>query len=263
MSKQRSDDQYNSNLYETRRGPRPIVIIFFIVLVTVASLFTFGLYQLYTTTNEAIENSPIFNPVRSLLVKSTPEILPDPRTIVIKVNQLARLETAQLEAEQIVTSERDTDVLFGLFGESIVFVAVGEVIAGIDFAKLEDGDIQVVDPDTVMIHLPKSEILVSALDNDKSYVVDRDTGLFSGADPQLETQVRQIGEAAILEYALEEVGIIEIADENAKQYMEGFLNELGFENVEFTDEKPPVPEPYVQEVPKGHILVTVTPSPNE
>lgn len=234
--------------------------IFFITFTVVAILFGIGLYQLYQTTNEVIDNNPLLRPVKSLLIRSTPEILPDPMTIVLKVNQIARLETAQMQAEKIVTSERDTDVLFGLFGESIVFVAVGEVIGGIDFGKMEEGDIQVVDPNTVMVHLPESEILVATLDNQKSYVVDRDTGLFTGADPELETQVRQIGEQAILEYALEEVKILEIADENAQEYMEGFLNELGFENVIFTDEKPPIPEPYVQEVPKGHVLVTVTPS---
>jgi hypothetical protein len=35
---------------------------------------------------------------------------------------------------------------------------------------------------------------------------------------------------------------------------------LGFTNVTFTDSTPPPPaEPFVQEVPKGYILVTPTP----
>ena len=260
MSKENFDDRYDDDRRGRRSRFRPIVVTFFIVLFAVIGLFGIGLYQLYQTTNDVIENNPLLKPVRSLLIQSTPEILPDPLTIVNQVNQIARLETARLEAEKIVTSERDTDTLFGIFGESIVFVAAGEVIAGIDLQKMEEGDIQVVDPTTIMVHLPDSEILVATLDNQKSYVVDRDVGLFTGADPQLETQVRQIGEQAILEYAVEEVKILERADQGAREYLEGFLNELGFEEVIFTDEKPPVPPPYVQEIPKGHVLVTVTPS---
>lgn len=254
------DDHDNGGRGRRRRSAwRPIVGVFLIVLAIFAGIFGWGMYQLYQTTNEKIENNPILNLGKNLLLKATPEILPDPLTIITSVSQLARLETARVEAEKIVTSERDTDTLFGLFGESLVFVAVGEVIAGVDFAKMEDGDVQVVDPVTVMIYLPDAEILVATLDNQKSYVVDRDVGLFTGADPELETQVRQIGEASILEYALDEVKILEIADQNAQEYMEGFLNDLGFENVIFTDEKPPIPEPYVQEIPKGRVLVTPTP----
>ena len=259
MSNRNYDDRYDDDRGRRRSAFRPVVITFFVVLFAVAALFGLGLYQLYQTANEVVQNNPFLKPVRTLLIQSTPEILPDPMTIVLQVNQIARLETAELKAEKIVTSQRDTDTLFGLFGESIVFVAVGQVIAGVDFQKMEEGDIQVVDPDTVMVHLPEAEILVATLDNQQSYVVDRDVGLFTGADPQLETQVRQIGEKAILDYAIEEVQILDTADQNAKQYLEGFLNELGFEEVIFTDEKPPVPPPYVQEIPKGHILVTVTP----
>ncbi|MEM8861254.1 MAG: DUF4230 domain-containing protein, partial [Chloroflexota bacterium] len=229
MSKRNNND--DEQAYETRQrgsGLRTALSIFLIVL----TVFLIGLgwmaYQLFQTTNEAIDNSPLFRPVRSLLLSATPEILPDPLTILNRVNQLARLETASVEAEKIVTSERDTDVLLGLFGESIVFVAAGEVIAGIDLDKMESGDIQVVDPTTVMVHLPDAEILVATLDNEKSYVVDRDVGLFTGADQDLETQVRQIGEAAILEYAVDEIKILEIAEQNGQEFMLGFLIELGF-----------------------------------
>ena len=259
MSTQNNNDRDYEERRERRARRRAIMGAFLLAFAIFSGIFAWAGYQLYRDTNEAIENNPILNLGKNLLLQATPEILPDPLTILNSVSQLARLETARVEAEKIVTSERDTQTLFGLFGESLVFVAVGEVIAGVDLAKMEDGDIQVVDPVTVMVHLPEAEVLVATLDNNKSYVVDRDVGLFTGADPELETQVRQIGEASILEYALDEVKILEVADQNAKDYMAGFLNDLGFENVIFTDEKPPVPEPYEQEIPKGRVLATPTP----
>jgi len=235
---------------------RLVTIIVFVVIV-LAGMFAYGLVSTYT--QEVVSNDPLVSLVKSITAPATPVILPDPTTIVREVNQLARLETASFSGEKVIKSERNTDQLWGIFGESLVFVAHGEVIAGIDLQAMEDGDIQVVDPTTVMVHLPDAEIFVATLDNQQSYVVDRDIGLFTGADPELETQVRQAGETAVLEAALE-FGILQTADENAQDYMENFLHGLGFETVIFTPDTPPVPEPYVQEIPKGRTL-TETPTP--
>ncbi|MEM7800296.1 MAG: hypothetical protein AAF633_13965, partial [Chloroflexota bacterium] len=65
-------------------------------------------------------------------------------------------------------------------------------------------------------------------------------------------------ESSVLEAALE-FGLLEDAENNAQDYMESFLNELGFEEVIFTDDTPPVPPPYEQDVPKGRVLPTATP----
>ena len=235
---------------------RLATIIVFVVIV-LAGMFAYGLVSTYT--QEVVSNDPIVSLVRRITAQATPVILPDPTTIVREVTQLARLETASFAGEKVIKSERNTDQLWGIFGESLVFVAYGEVIAGIDLQKMEEGDIQVVDPTTVMVHLPDAEIFIATLDNQRSYVVDRDVGLFTGADPELETQVRQAGEAAVLEAAME-FGILQTADENAQEYMENFLHGLGFETVIFTPETPPVPEPYVQEIPKGRTL-SATPTP--
>ncbi|MEM7797837.1 MAG: DUF4230 domain-containing protein, partial [Chloroflexota bacterium] len=172
---------------------RRFISLILIIVVILAGLFSYGLVTIYMQENETGVSNPLLRPVRSLLLEVTPEILPNRSIIVNQVNRLARLETASFEGEKVVTSQRDTDTLFGLFGESMVFVAYGQVIAGIDLSKMAEEDIQVIDPTTVMVHLPEAEILVATLDNDRSYVVDRDVGLFTGADPQLESEVRKIG----------------------------------------------------------------------
>jgi hypothetical protein len=110
--------------------------------------------------------------------------------------------------------------------------------------------------------MPAAKIFddLPALDNQKSYVADRDTGLLAGADAQLETEVRQVAEARLREEAIA-TGLIETADFNARQYMLNFLQGVGFENVIFSEDVPPTPVPYVQEVPKGYMLVTPTAVP--
>jgi len=163
-----------------------------------------------------------------------------------------------------VRAERDQDLLWGAFGETMLFVAYGEVIAGVDLAKMTPEDMQVVDPTTVMVNLPDAEIFVATLDNDRSYVADRDTGVAigftGGIDPNLETEVRQRAEQEILEAALE-VDILGTADENAETFMRTFLEGLGFETIIFTDGPPPPVPPYVQPTSKGQIIITPTATP--
>jgi hypothetical protein len=225
-------------------------------------VFAVGAFTVYGYVNQVAQQTgvaePILGFIREITVKATPAIVPDRVTIVRQVSTLARLETASYEGEKVVTSQRGTNALFGAFSESMVFVAYGEVIAGIDLFKMTEADVVVVDPTTVMIHLPPAEIFVATLDNELSYVAHRDTGLFTQADAQLETGVRQAGQQAILEASLE-YGILQLAEQNGQNYMENFLKGLGFETIIFTEETPPPAPPYVQPVPKGYILVTPTP----
>ena len=231
------------------------IIIFFCLLSGIVAMFAVGANR---AKNEVVE--PVSNLVRQLVLPVTPEIIPNPTTIIREIQDLQRLETASFEFEKVITAETKQDLLWGLLGESVVFVANGKVYAGVDFAKMAESDLQVYDPVTVYVHLPKAEIFedIPVLDTQKSYVADRDTGLFTRADPELETQVRQEAEKAIRE-AADESEILARADNNARQYMIAFLSGLGFENIVFTDESPEPAQPYVQEVPKGFAITPAAP----
>lgn len=241
---------------------RKLMYLFFVVFFLMASL---AAYMVIATMNK-VDNAvtqPLENLVKQLIIPATPVILPSSTTIVHQINDLARLETASVELEKLITAERgNTNVLWGIMSESMIFVAHGKVVAGVDFAEMTPADVQVVDPDTVMVHLPPAKIFddLPALDNEKSYVADRDTGLLAGADAQMETEVRRVAEQRLREEAIAS-GVIETANYNAQQYMINFLQGLGFETIEFTTDTPPTPMPYVQEIPKGYVLVTPTPVP--
>lgn len=233
------------------------VAYFLLVVLLAMGVFTMA-FVLMTANTARQAAEPIGNLVRDLVLPATPVVLPDPVVIVREVKDLARLETASMTLEKVVRAEREQELLWGAFGETLIFVAHGEVIAGVDLAKMQEDDVQVVDPVTVMVHLPEPEIFTVDLDNERSYVADRDTGLLARSDPQLETLVRRAADQE-LQAAAEESDILSQADENAELYMRGFLQELGFENIIFTDTKPPEPPPFEQEIPKGYSLTPVAP----
>lgn len=240
---------------------RKFVYVFLILFFIVGSIAAYAVVRGVNRTDQAIVQ-PIGDLVRQLAVPATPVILPNPSLIVNQINDLARLETASVEVEKVITAERNSEALWGALGETLIFVANGTVVAGVDFAEMQPGDVQVVDPDTVMVYLPEARIFedLPVLNNEASYVADRDTGLLTRADPELETEVRRVAEATIREEA-SGTGVVDRANENARAFVRQMLNDLGFEYVIFTEGPPPVPTPYVQPVPKGQVLTTPTPGP--
>ncbi len=85
---------------------------------------------------------------------------------------------------------------------------------------------------SVSVHLPAAEIFTVSVDNQKSKVYSRETGLFSSPDPNLETEVRQAGERQIRDAAMQD-GVLDSASKNGKQTLTSLLNGLGFDSVEF------------------------------
>lgn len=238
---------------------RKLVYVFLIIFFAIGSFAAYTFVRGVQTVDDAVVE-PIGDLVRQLVLPVTPEILPNPTTIVLEIKDLARLETASFELEKVVTAESNQDVLWGALGEKLVFVAHGKVIAGVDMSTMRADDLRVVDPNTVWVHLPEAKVFddLPVLDNDLSYVADRDTGLFTSADPELETVVRREAEDAILE-AAQSGELLGRANENAEAYMRNFLQGLGFEEVVFMDETPPEPPAYEQPVPKGFAVTPVSP----
>jgi len=169
----------------------------------------------------------------SEVLNPTPTVLADPVTIIHDVRSLARLETVQYSVERVITAERGGGVLEALFGDKLLFVAHGVVIAGVDLEKLQPEDMW-VEGEVLYVNLPDSEIFIATLDNEKSYVYNRDTGLLTKGDVNLETSARRIAENAIEESALED-GILQQASRNAELYISLLLRDLGYPEVIFVN----------------------------
>ena len=188
------------------------------------------------TTGELVEPVNVLNTRAAGIFNATPTVFADPVTIIRDVRALARLETIRYSMEKVITAETGSGDLSFLFGDKLLFVAHGTVIAGIDLANLDEEDLSLRNG-TLYVTLPAVEIFVATLDNEKSYVYDRETGLLSKGDLNLETLARQSAEEAILQAALED-GILQQAQDNAGNYLERLFNALGYPEVEleFPDE---------------------------
>jgi hypothetical protein len=133
--------------------------------------------------------------------------------------------------DKIVTGEKGTPFLPNfLAGDRLLMLVHGQVVAGVDFSRLRGDDIR-VDGKSVRVHLPAPQVLLTRLDNTRTRVYSRDTGLLVPADPNLETQVRQEAERELLAEAVQD-GILTTARQNAQGTLTGLLLGLGFQSVE-------------------------------
>jgi Protein of unknown function (DUF4230) len=155
----------------------------------------------------------------------------DQPTVIRQIRELQRLETVSYTMDKIVSGERENPVLPRfLAGDRLLLVVHGEAIAGVDLSKLQPSNV-VVNGRSVSIQLPQAEIFTVRLDNAKTRVYSRDTGLFSTPDPNLEGEVRQEAERQLQAAALQD-GILKTADKNAHRTLTTILTGLGFGNVE-------------------------------
>ena len=159
------------------------------------------------------------------------KVTPSGPVVLLQMQKLARLETSRFNGQAIVKSETKGVLPISIAGDSLLFVAHGEVVAGIDLAKMQDGDVR-VEGETVHVKLPAAEIFHTRLDNKSSEVYQRQTGFFSKPDINLETQARVQSEDRLREAALQS-GILKQADENARDAVRKQLQSAGVENLQF------------------------------
>ncbi len=202
-----------------------------IVLAFVVYIFARGVHE---TTEPLKELRGVIATQMSQLFHPTPTVMPDPVTIVHEVQELARLETIQYTVEKVIIAETGQGPFGFLFGDRLLLVAHGVVIAGVDLSKLQVEDLWIDDTGQVVLRLPESEIFITSLDNEKSYVYDRDTGLLTHGDVNLEATARIAAEEEINRAALED-GILAQAQLNAENYLYRMLRSLGFPDVIFVE----------------------------
>lgn len=181
-------------------------------------------------TQSAQTNNDLQTQVAQLL-HPTPTILPEPVTIIHEMRSLARLETIQYTVEKVIAAESGQGPLGFLFGDRLLLVAHGKVIAGTDMSKIGGQDIT-RDGLVLKMRLPEPEIFVAVLDNEKTYIFDRSTSVLTKGDPRLETTARQAAEAEILNAAIKD-GILNQAKINTENYLVRMLRHLGFPEVVF------------------------------
>ena len=205
-----------------------LVVIFAAMIIIMVSTIQNSTAQALAPINQA---SDYFSTQSALLFNPTPTVIPDPVTIIHEVRSLARLETVQFTMEKIITTEVGQGATRFFFGDRLLFVGHGRVIAGIDLEKLRPEDMW-LENGILFVRLPKAEIFITNLDNELSYVYDRDTGILTRGEINLETLARQAAEREIQSAAISD-GILKTANRNAENYLARLFRSLGYLDVVF------------------------------
>jgi Protein of unknown function (DUF4230) len=157
-------------------------------------------------------------------------------TVVQHIQQLQRLETVVYSMEKIVSGAQDSRYLPRLLaGDRLLLIVHGDVTAGVDLAALDASQLR-VNGTSIDLNLPEPAVFSTRLDNARTRVYARETGLFSSPDPQLESEVRREAERQLTQAALDG-GILRTAAANARTTLTSLLRGLGFETVNIHSER--------------------------
>jgi hypothetical protein len=152
-------------------------------------------------------------------------------TVLQQVQTLSELVTVKYVMEKVVIFE---DVKWYPGGDNrVLLVAHGNVLAGVDLSQLKAEDIS-ASGTTLKIKLPPPRISAAFLDENKTHVIERTTGLLRLFDKDLEQAARQIAVGDI-HRAAREAGILKDAESRARDQLKLLFLQAGFERVEFQD----------------------------
>ncbi|MBN1579183.1 MAG: DUF4230 domain-containing protein [Anaerolineae bacterium] len=171
-----------------------------------------------------------------VFVPWSPAPAPTPtRSIVVNIEQIrqqAELATVKYTLSTDITSTHVPDDIRKELGvkEEIVLIAYGEVAAGFDLGKLEEGDLW-MDGTRVQLHLPAPELLYVRLDNERTHVVYYNKSWLIGRDLGLEGAARLEAEEKMRQAALES-GVLAQAGEYGQLFFENWFYSMGFTTVQ-------------------------------
>ena len=187
-----------------------------IILIVVLSALAYLAVDHWVAPEKPV-SKPIVNPVKSVSVG----------VVVKKVQSLKELHTGSAWIQTVVAYEEKNEVLGIPVGSAkMMYVAFGEVRAGVDLSELDDNQIW-MNKDTIRVRLPAVKILDSKIDVDQSFVYDVRTSLILAPDTTLlQSDAERVALKKIVETAVEE-GLLDVATENAvdvvRELLEGFV----------------------------------------
>jgi len=151
--------------------------------------------------------------------------------VVTRMQELGRLETSSFTIEKVIEANASTGGAFRdfLFGDKLLLVAHGEVVAGFELAGLGEDDVR-IDGTTIRVTLPAPTVFHARLDNERTRVYDRRSGIFARPDKDLEADARAAAERSIRAAACD-ANILDAASTNAAKQLKALFAAFGFADV--------------------------------
>ncbi len=185
------------------------------ILATLLLGVVFGAAILTLFLHEAKRG--IWDRVASVLSARTLRIDTSQPTVVMQIRRLSRLESVAFAMDKMVSGDREGRILPAfLTGDRILLEVHGEAIAGVDLGQLTSADVR-VNGHEVYVHLPAAQIFTVALDDERTHVYSRTTGLLVPVDPALEGEVREQAVENLRQSALA-AGILATAHQQRLQH---------------------------------------------
>jgi Protein of unknown function (DUF4230) len=153
--------------------------------------------------------------------------------VVEKIQRLGRLQSAVTSLDMVVVDGLTTPTPSGApGGDRILLVVHGESVAGIEMAELRPEEVR-IDAGGHGIHvtLPPAQLFATTLDDQRTRVLVRSTGLPVPTGQALGPMTRARAQDQLQQTALGE-GILDAARRNACATVTALLSSLGFEQVE-------------------------------
>jgi hypothetical protein len=153
-------------------------------------------------------------------------------TVIASIQRLARLESVVYTMDKVVEGDRTNQYLPDILtGDKLLLIVHGQAVAGVDLSSIQASNVQ-IEGRSVTVSMPAAQLLSVSLDNSKTRVYSRVTGLLVPADPNLESEVREKAEAGLRQSALDS-GILNTAEGNARATLTTLLHSLGFQQITF------------------------------
>lgn len=165
------------------------------------------------------------------LTRDRSALRPDAPAVVAQVRQLNQLATVRYTIQKVVGVREPA---YPVGEESILLVVQANVEAGVNLQSLRPDHVDVREDGTLLIRLPRAEILNAALDERETKVWDRQKTWWTPWVPyskDLEQRARVQGLDAAKKAALE-MGILRQAERNAETAIRGLLQLGGVKVVE-------------------------------
>jgi hypothetical protein len=150
--------------------------------------------------------------------------------VISSIRDLANLTTIESVQYTIVEKGNDRGWLSWARGDSVQLFAVAKIGAGVDLSQVTVRDVTLGEDGVVELTLPAAAIQYVSVDNEATQVLDRETGLFTKGDPELETEARQVADEVLVQGALDD-GLLAEAEANAEEVLSDFLIGLGYRDV--------------------------------
>ncbi|MFP5333429.1 MAG: DUF4230 domain-containing protein [Acidimicrobiia bacterium] len=156
---------------------------------------------------------------------------------ITALRELAQLTTFEMVEYTVVEKADDRGWLNWATGDSVSMFVVARIGAGVDLSTLTADRLQ-ADRETgvVTVRLPAPEISYVDVDEEQTTVYDRDTGIFTSGNPNLESAARLAAEEILVQAAFDE-GLLDRAAAEAEAVITTFLETLGYTDVIVTVER--------------------------